>query len=127
VRHRPPFRERPWVTTDAGRAGRIGADLDCPLCDRAELPEGLSIDRVAGPFDETTIPAGLRRSHRTPPRTWGRLHVLEGRIGLRMDTDPPFDRELQAGESQPIPPEVRHEIRVVSGARLEVEFLVARS
>lgn len=34
VRHRPPFQLRPWVTTEAGRAGRLGSELDCPLCDR---------------------------------------------------------------------------------------------
>ena len=38
VRHRPPFQERPWVVTEAGRAGRIGTELDCPLCDRGEPP-----------------------------------------------------------------------------------------
>lgn len=33
VRHRPPFFERPWVEDPAGRAARVGAPLDCPLCD----------------------------------------------------------------------------------------------
>src|SRR5215212_3917235 len=41
VRHRPPFFDRPWVTSAAGRAERIGTALDCPLCDRAELPADL--------------------------------------------------------------------------------------
>lgn len=39
VRHRPPFQVRPWVLSEEGRAGRLGAPLDCPLCDRAELPD----------------------------------------------------------------------------------------
>ena len=33
VRHKPPFIERPWVTTAAGRASHIGTLLDCKLCD----------------------------------------------------------------------------------------------
>jgi hypothetical protein len=33
VRHQPPFRVAPWVLDDAERAARIGAPLDCPLCD----------------------------------------------------------------------------------------------
>lgn len=41
VRHRPPWQERPWVLTAAGRNGRIGALLACPACDE----EG---DDVAG-------------------------------------------------------------------------------
>jgi Protein of unknown function (DUF3565) len=32
VRHRPPFVERPWVLTEAGRAARIGATVECPKC-----------------------------------------------------------------------------------------------
>ena len=37
VRHRPPFLERAWVTTEEGRASRIGTEIQCPLCD--EGPE----------------------------------------------------------------------------------------
>ncbi|MCA1845726.1 MAG: DUF3565 domain-containing protein, partial [Actinobacteria bacterium] len=73
VRHRPPFQDRPWVLDGAGRSARIGGELDCPLCDRAELPEGLALARVAGPFDAETLPDGLRRSHRVAERTWGSL------------------------------------------------------
>ena len=35
VRHQPPFVERPWVTTPAGRAAHIGTELDCKMCDDA--------------------------------------------------------------------------------------------
>jgi hypothetical protein len=33
VRHQPPFRERPWVVTEEGRASWIGAELECVRCD----------------------------------------------------------------------------------------------
>ena len=33
VRHEPPLRTREWVLTEAGRASRIGEDLDCRKCD----------------------------------------------------------------------------------------------
>ncbi len=36
VRHKPPFIERPWVTTEAGRAAHIGTLLDCKLCDEVD-------------------------------------------------------------------------------------------
>src|ERR1044072_3986689 len=39
VRHRPPFQDRAWVLPEAGRAERLGGPIDCPLCDRAELPD----------------------------------------------------------------------------------------
>ena len=34
VRHRPPFEDRPWVTSEEGRAGRLGSVLECRLCDQ---------------------------------------------------------------------------------------------
>jgi tellurite resistance-related uncharacterized protein len=124
VRHQPPFRERAWVTTEEGRRARIGADIDCPLCDRAELPDGLVVARTAGPFDEQTLPAGLRAEHRVAERTWGRLRVLEGAVGFELATEPPVHRTVVAGEEQAIPPGVAHHVIVGGPLRLAVDFLV---
>jgi len=66
VRHRPPFEERPWVLSAAGRSKHVGAQLECPLCDRLELPAGLEIVRTAGPFNAETLPSALQRAHRVP-------------------------------------------------------------
>jgi tellurite resistance-related uncharacterized protein len=123
VRHQPPFRERPWVRTAEGRAAAVGSAIECPLCDRAELPEGLTVARTAGPFDAATLPSGLQRDHRVAEGTWGRLRVLEGQVGFAMATEPPIDRRLGTGEEQPIPPGVPHAVTVDGPVRLEVDFL----
>lgn len=123
VRHRPPFQEREWAQSEEGRAGRLGQELDCPLCDRAELPEGLTLARRAGPFDEASLPAGLRRQHRVASGVWGRLRVHAGHVGFSMATDPPVERVLGPGDDQPIPPGVPHSLRPEEPFRLEVEFL----
>ena len=125
VRHRPPFWNRPWVTTEEGRAGHIGADLDCPLCDRLELPVGLEVVRTAGPFDAETIPAGLRRAHLVADHTWALLRVLEGSVVFAIETTPPVSRRVEAGAEQPIPPGVPHLVRAEEPVRLVVDFLVA--
>lgn len=124
VRHQPPFRDRPWVLTEAGRAGRVGGDIDCPLCDRAELPEELVPVRTAGPFDAETLPAGLLRDHGVAAHTWGRLRVLKGAVRFELQTDPPSDRVLRAGDAQAIPPDVPHRVTVIGPVRLAVDFLV---
>jgi hypothetical protein len=36
VRHDPPWQLRPWVTTPEGRDGRLGALLECSLCNAHE-------------------------------------------------------------------------------------------
>jgi len=45
VRHRPPFVERPWVLTEAGRAEKIGALVECRQCD-GEGPRRLIDDTI---------------------------------------------------------------------------------
>ena len=124
VRHRPPFQERPWVMTESGRTERVGTDLDCPRCDRAELPEALHVARTAGPFDATTLPAGLRKAHRVADGVWGRLRVIDGSAAIALETRPPLDVRLAAGDSQPIPPGVPHAVSVDGPVVLVVDFLV---
>lgn len=42
VRHRPPWFNRPWVTTQAGRDAMLGTPLTCRKCD-----DGQPADRPA--------------------------------------------------------------------------------
>lgn len=123
VRHRPPFQERPWVETPSGRATRVGSRLECSLCDRAEMPDGLVVVRTAGPFDAETLPTRLRRDHQVAERTWGRLRVLDGAVGFSMETVPPLAVQLRAGDAQPIPPGVPHALQVEGPLRVVVDFL----
>lgn len=123
VRHRPPFQDRQWVRTETGRAGRVGTAIECPLCDRAELPEGLEVVRTVGPFDAETLPAGLRRDHRVAERTWGRLRVVDGTVRFSMETAPPVSMLLRAGDAQPIPPGIPHALHVEGPVDVEIDFL----
>jgi tellurite methyltransferase len=125
VRHAPPFQERGWVRTEEGRAARIGSDIDCRLCDRAELPEGLRLARTAGPFDAATLPAGLRKEHRIAEATWGVLRVIQGSVRLSIATDPAITVGLTRGERQSIPPGVPHSLTLDGPFRLAIDFLVA--
>ena len=58
VRHQPPWQERPWVLDPDQRGARVGASIDCPLCDRARAEElirllGLMPHPERGHFVET--------------------------------------------------------------------------
>ncbi len=122
LRHRPPFQDRAWVIDDLTRQKRVGSAIDCPLCDRAELPDDISLLRSAGPWDEHTLPPGLRRSHRTAEGEWGLLRVIEGGVNCAIETAPPTAVTLVAGDSQPIPPEVPHLLVLTRSVRLMIEF-----
>ncbi|MEG2357417.1 DUF3565 domain-containing protein [Acinetobacter sp.] len=39
VRHDPPWQNRPWVVTEAGRKGKLGAELNCLKCGGAVAPK----------------------------------------------------------------------------------------
>lgn len=123
VRHDPPFREREWVLSEGSRRERLGSPIDCPLCDRPELPNDLRLKRTAGPFDIGSLPEGLRREHRVADGTWGLLRILNGTVVFEMSTEPPISVTLRTGDSQPIPPGVDHVVRLDPEARIEVDFL----
>ena len=38
VRNAPPIAERPWATTEEGRANRLDQELNCVECDEAPRP-----------------------------------------------------------------------------------------
>lgn len=40
VRHDPPWTVREWVTTEEGRAGKIGVMLNCKRCDEENETPG---------------------------------------------------------------------------------------
>ena len=125
VRHDPPFQPRPWVTSDAGRAEHLGSAIECPLCDRLELPAALEVVRTAGPFDAETLPLALQCAHLVGERTWGLLRVLEGSVVFAIETTPPMTVRLSAADEQPIPPGVPHLVRVdEEPVQLLIDFLV---
>jgi hypothetical protein len=51
------------------------------------------------------------------------LRVLEGCAHFTMQTESPTQRDLCAGDRQPIPPGVLHAVALTAGS-IEVDFLV---
>jgi hypothetical protein len=43
MRHRPPWQSRPWVTTEAGRAAKLGASVECPACPTPDAPADVDV------------------------------------------------------------------------------------
>lgn len=36
MRHDPPWQERPWTVTEAGRNARLGQEIECRECEASE-------------------------------------------------------------------------------------------
>ena len=125
VRHRPPFVNRPWVASDAGRKAMLGVELDCARCDRMEWPEGLATYRRTPEFDETTIPAAFRSEHATKRGAWARIHVVSGTLCYRVGA--PIHRAFRIGSASPassavVVPQLPHRVEPEGPVRFFVEF-----
>ncbi len=91
--------------------------------DHPDLPAGAELVRTTDEFTPETMPAGLRRAHRTATGVWGRLRVLSGSIEFTFEGDAPSTHRVAAGEEQIIPPDVPHSVAPAADARFVVDFL----
>ena len=71
-------------------------------------------------FDKTTLPAALRREHRTKAGAWGVVRVLEGALRLRFPDG--RDQKLDVERPGLIRPEETHWVEVSGPMRMRVEF-----
>lgn len=122
VRHKPPFWRAEWVTTEQGRADRLGTPLPCAPCDRGEMPAGYSAYKRTPEFDATNVPAGLLKDHSTKHGVWAHIVVLAGK--LRYVVEPPIARDeiLEPGRPGIVIAEVLHHVEPLGDVRFYVEF-----
>lgn len=122
VRHRPPFTVREWVVTPEGRASRLGQLLDCPRCDRGEMPSGHVAYSKTSVFTADTIPSALSSKHTTKAGVWGRLEVLSGSIAYVVEAPVEVRHVLASGHSAVIVPELEHRVDALGPVEFCVEF-----
>ena len=72
-------------------------------------------------FDENTLPAGLRRKHRTKVGVWGIIRVVEGRVRYRI-LDPVSETILDPDHPGLVFPDQPHCVEPLGAIRMQVEF-----
>ena len=77
-------------------------------------------------FTESTVPAGLLRSHNTKDGVWGTIVVLEGTLLYRILEPQVEEILLSSSRCGVVEPTVRHEVVPSAGVRFYVEFHRAR-
>jgi tellurite resistance-related uncharacterized protein len=120
IRHDPPWQERAWVTTEAGRSSKLGAELDCSYCNMAVIPIGAVAYKRTPSFTEQTTPAGLLRDHRTKAGVWARVVVEEGKLEYVCGRG---GFVLQPGIIGIVEPEMPHHVRALGRVRFHVVFM----
>ena len=91
-----------------------------------DLPEGLVAYRRTPVFDQTTLPAGLRKSHQTKEGVWALIHVIEGRLRYRQLDAPAGEQILSPEAPGVVRPQEPHEVEPLGEVRFYVEFYAAQ-
>lgn len=76
--------------------------------------------RTTAVFDQNTLPAALRREHRTKAGAWGIIRLLDGQLKLRF----PDGREELLSPERPgyVRPEETHWVELLGPMRLQIDF-----
>lgn len=77
--------------------------------------------KITPVFDQDTLPAALRREHRTKAGVWGVIRVLEGRLRLEYADGMP-ERILTPDTAGLISPDQPHLVEPIGPMRMRVEF-----
>jgi tellurite resistance-related uncharacterized protein len=72
-------------------------------------------------FDERTLPAALRREHRTKHGVWGVIRVLEGKLKLTF-VESGEVLVLTAGSPGVVLPDQPHLVEPLGAMRMQVDF-----
>lgn len=70
---------------------------------------------------QNTLPATLRKEHRTKPRVWGVIRVLDGRLRYQV-LDPASETILDPDCPGLVLPDQPHFVEPLGPMRMQVEF-----
>lgn len=76
-------------------------------------------------FDEISLPAALRREHRTKPGVWGVVRVIEGELKLTF-VDPPSEMRVLPGSPGLLLPDQPHFVEPIGAMTMQVDFYTER-
>lgn len=124
MRHRPPWQMREWVLDPQARAARIGAPLDCPLCDMPRLPDDVREYKRTATFTERTVPASLLGQHRTKAGVWARIVIESGQVEYSFG-EPRRSFVLSPERAGIVLPDVPHQLSLRGPVAFHVELLRA--
>ena len=122
VRHNPPFVRRQWVVSKEGRKSRLGHALDCLKCNRMEWPDHLVITKRTTEINEKSIPEYFMNDYVLETGTWGKIVVLQGELGYKVNVPFKLSSQIMTGEYGIIVPDTKCFIIPFGDVRFFIEF-----
>lgn len=107
---------------DAGNNANIGGVVDCPLCPKLVMPEGLECYKRTGLFDHDSVPKGFLRKHATKSGVWAKIIVTQGRLRYIVDDLGQQCFELDSQTHGVIAPQMKHHVALEASGKFYVEF-----
>lgn len=86
-----------------------------------EVPPASIPYRCTPVYNEQTLPAGLRREHRTKAGVWGVIRLIEGRVRFQV-LDPASEVFLEPGRPGLVLPDTPHLVEPLGPMLMQVEF-----
>ena len=77
--------------------------------------------RSTAVFNAETLPAALRREHKTAAGVWARIEVLEGQVRYEI-FDPPSVAILEPGTPGRVTPTQPHQVLPCGRMRMRIDF-----
>lgn len=88
----------------------------------ARLPDGVIPYRTIGPFDETSLPAGLQQNHSLKDGVWAKLQVAAGEMTFVWMDDEGGNEKVAAPAELIVPPLVPHRVDLTGPVDLRITF-----
>lgn len=96
-----------------------------PIVRRGSLPKHCEAYRTIGPFDEASLPAGLRSEHSLKPEVWALVRLERGSLRFVWDDDEGGADDLVAPVELVVPPTALHHVEGEGPFELTITFLRA--
>jgi tellurite resistance-related uncharacterized protein len=86
------------------------------------IPNGFEPYKKTPIFDESTVPAGLLKAHKTKAGTWGKIVVLEGGLKYLIQEPEVEMHSLNQDVYGVVEPGILHEVQPLGKVKFYVEF-----
>ena len=87
-----------------------------------QLPTEIVAYKKTPEFDETSVPPGLLKEHRTKESVWAKIVILEGTLQYTINEPETEVLVLDPSRFGVVEPGVRHEVKPLGKVRFYVEF-----
>ena len=85
------------------------------------LPDDVKPYSKTPVFNAGTTPVALQKEHRTKPGVWGRINILEGRLGCVIPSQG-VSVELTKEKPGIVEPDIAHQVQLLGPVSFFVEF-----